>query len=157
MLELELPDGPLLTVRMTSIAEFVAGDVVAVEIDPQPGLCLSGTCRRCALTAGRRALRGRGVFCDTSGQAHDPAGPMRAARGHCERESLMSIGIWQVVLILVIVLILFGAGKLPKVMGDVAKGVKNFKTGMKDDDEDDKRGDRVRRCRRAGGGSPSRR
>jgi sec-independent protein translocase protein TatA len=51
----------------------------------------------------------------------------------------MSIGIWQVVLILLIVLILFGAGKLPKVMGDVAKGVKSFKAGMKDDDEDDKR------------------
>jgi sec-independent protein translocase protein TatA len=47
----------------------------------------------------------------------------------------MSIGIWQVVLILVIVLILFGAGKLPKVMGDVASGVKNFKKGMKDEDE----------------------
>ena len=51
----------------------------------------------------------------------------------------MSIGIWQVVLILLIVLILFGAGKLPKVMGDVAKGVKNFKSGLKDDDEDDKK------------------
>jgi sec-independent protein translocase protein TatA len=51
----------------------------------------------------------------------------------------MSIGIWQVVLILLIVLILFGAGKLPKVMGDVAKGVKSFKAGMKDDDEDEKR------------------
>lgn len=47
----------------------------------------------------------------------------------------MSIGIWQVVLILVIVLIIFGAGKLPKVMGDVAKGVKNFKSGLKDEDE----------------------
>lgn len=47
----------------------------------------------------------------------------------------MSIGIWQVVLILLIVLILFGAGKLPKVMGDVAKGVKNFKAGMKDDED----------------------
>ena len=35
----------------------------------------------------------------------------------------MSIGIWQIVLILVIVLILFGAGKLPRVMGDVARGV----------------------------------
>jgi sec-independent protein translocase protein TatA len=51
----------------------------------------------------------------------------------------MSIGIWQVVLILLIVLILFGAGKLPKVMGDVAKGVKNFKSGLKDDDEEDER------------------
>ncbi len=50
----------------------------------------------------------------------------------------MSIGIWQVVLILLIVLILFGAGKLPKVMGDVAKGVKSFKAGMRDDDEDEK-------------------
>jgi sec-independent protein translocase protein TatA len=47
----------------------------------------------------------------------------------------MSIGIWQVVLVLLIVLILFGAGKLPKVMGDVAKGVKNFKSGLKDEDE----------------------
>ena len=51
----------------------------------------------------------------------------------------MSIGIWQVVLVLLIVLILFGAGKLPKVMGDVAKGVKNFKAGMRDDDEEDKK------------------
>ena len=50
----------------------------------------------------------------------------------------MSIGIWQVVLVLVIVLILFGAGKLPKVMGDVAKGVKNFKSGLKDEDEEHK-------------------
>jgi sec-independent protein translocase protein TatA len=49
----------------------------------------------------------------------------------------MSIGIWQVVLILLIVLILFGAGKLPKVMGDVAKGVKNFKSGLKDEDDDE--------------------
>jgi len=49
----------------------------------------------------------------------------------------MGIGVWQVVLILLVVLIIFGAGKLPKVMGDVAKGVKNFKEGMKDDDKGD--------------------
>jgi sec-independent protein translocase protein TatA len=48
----------------------------------------------------------------------------------------MSIGIWQVVLILLIVLIIFGAGKLPKVMGDVAKGVKSFKAGLKDEDDE---------------------
>lgn len=45
----------------------------------------------------------------------------------------MGIGIWQVVLILAIVLILFGAGKLPRVMGDVAKGIKSFRTGMKEE------------------------
>jgi len=48
-----------------------------------------------------------------------------------------SIGIWQVILVLAIVLIIFGAGKLPRVMGDVAKGVKNFKQGMKDEDSSD--------------------
>lgn len=47
----------------------------------------------------------------------------------------MSIGVWQVILILVIVLIIFGAGKLPRVMGDVAKGIKNFKSGMADPDK----------------------
>jgi sec-independent protein translocase protein TatA len=41
---------------------------------------------------------------------------------------------WLVVL--AIILILFGAGKLPRVMGDFAKGIKNFKAGMKDDDDD---------------------
>ncbi len=49
----------------------------------------------------------------------------------------MSIGIWQVILILVIVLIVFGAGKLPRVMGDVAKGIKSFKAGMAEPDKDD--------------------
>ena len=45
----------------------------------------------------------------------------------------MSIGVPEVIGILVIVLILFGAGKLPRVMGDLAKGIKNFKAGMKDE------------------------
>ncbi|MBP2229494.1 sec-independent protein translocase protein TatA [Azospirillum agricola] len=40
---------------------------------------------------------------------------------------------WMVVLVLV--LLLFGAGKLPSVMGDLAKGVKSFKSGLKDEDE----------------------
>ncbi len=49
----------------------------------------------------------------------------------------MSIGIWQIVLILVIILILFGAGKIPRVMGDVAKGIKSFKAGMKEEEMND--------------------
>ena len=44
----------------------------------------------------------------------------------------MSIGIWQVILVLAIILILFGAGKLPRVMGDLAKGIKNFREGMQE-------------------------
>ncbi|MBT4768933.1 MAG: twin-arginine translocase TatA/TatE family subunit [Rhodospirillaceae bacterium] len=49
----------------------------------------------------------------------------------------MSVGPWQIILILVIVLIIFGAGKLPRVMGDIAKGVKNFKSGLKDEESGD--------------------
>jgi sec-independent protein translocase protein TatA len=45
----------------------------------------------------------------------------------------MSIMHWLVVL--AIVLVLFGAGKLPRVMGDFAKGIKAFKSGMKEEDE----------------------
>jgi len=48
----------------------------------------------------------------------------------------MSIGIWQLVLILVIILLIFGAGKLPKVMKDVGKGIKNFKDGLKEEDKE---------------------
>jgi sec-independent protein translocase protein TatA len=39
------------------------------------------------------------------------------------------------VVVLAIILIIFGAGKLPRVMGDFAKGIKAFKAGMKDEDE----------------------
>ncbi len=43
------------------------------------------------------------------------------------------IGMWEIILILVVVLIIFGAGKLPNVMGDLGKGLRSFKEGMKDD------------------------
>jgi sec-independent protein translocase protein TatA len=42
---------------------------------------------------------------------------------------------WMIVLL--IVLLLFGAGKLPRVMGDFAKGIKAFKAGMKDEEDDE--------------------
>ena len=45
----------------------------------------------------------------------------------------MSVGIWQVVLILAIVLVIFGAGKLPRAMGDIARGVKSFRSGLNED------------------------
>jgi sec-independent protein translocase protein TatA len=39
------------------------------------------------------------------------------------------------IVVLAIILILFGAGKLPRVMGDFAKGIKAFKAGMREEDE----------------------
>jgi sec-independent protein translocase protein TatA len=41
------------------------------------------------------------------------------------------------IVVLAIILILFGAGKMPRVMGDFAKGIKAFKAGMKEEDETD--------------------
>jgi sec-independent protein translocase protein TatA len=40
------------------------------------------------------------------------------------------------IVVLAIILILFGAGKLPRVMGDFAKGIKAFKAGMKEEEEE---------------------
>ncbi|HNQ92416.1 MAG TPA: twin-arginine translocase TatA/TatE family subunit [Alphaproteobacteria bacterium] len=45
----------------------------------------------------------------------------------------MSLGPWQILLILALAFLLFGAGKLPRLMGDVAEGIKAFKRGMKDE------------------------
>ena len=50
----------------------------------------------------------------------------------------MSIGIWQLVIILVIILLIFGAGKLPRVMDDIGKGIKSLKGGLKDDEDQKK-------------------
>ncbi len=50
----------------------------------------------------------------------------------------MGIGIWELVLILAIVLLVFGAGKLPKVMGDVGKGIRSLKDSLKGNGEQKK-------------------
>ena len=44
----------------------------------------------------------------------------------------MSIGFWQIALVVVLVVLLFGRGKISSLMGDVAKGIKSFKKGMSD-------------------------
>jgi sec-independent protein translocase protein TatA len=46
-----------------------------------------------------------------------------------------SFSMWHWLIVLAIVLLLFGRGKIPELMGDVAKGIKNFKKGMTDEDE----------------------
>ena len=48
----------------------------------------------------------------------------------------MSIGIWQLILILVIVLVIFGAGRLPRVMNDIGKGVRQLKKGLSEAEVD---------------------
>ena len=50
----------------------------------------------------------------------------------------MSIGFWQIAIVVILVVLLFGRGKISSLMGDVAKGIKIFKKGMATDltDED---------------------
>ena len=47
-----------------------------------------------------------------------------------------SFSMWHWLIVLAIVLLLFGRGKIPELMGDVAKGIKSFKKGMADDSDD---------------------
>ena len=49
----------------------------------------------------------------------------------------MSIGIWQIAIVVILVVLLFGRGKISSLMGDVAKGIKSFKKGMATDITDE--------------------
>jgi sec-independent protein translocase protein TatA len=46
-----------------------------------------------------------------------------------------SFSIWHWIIVLLLVMLLFGRGKISDLMGDVAKGIKTFKKGMADDEE----------------------
>ena len=49
----------------------------------------------------------------------------------------MSIGIWQIAIVVILVVLLFGRGKISSLMGDVANGIKSFKKGMASDVTDE--------------------
>ena len=49
----------------------------------------------------------------------------------------MSIGFWQIAVVVILVVLLFGRGKISSLMGDVAKGIKSFKKGMSTDVSDE--------------------
>ena len=49
----------------------------------------------------------------------------------------MSIGFWQIAVVVILVVLLFGRGKISSLMGDVAKGIKSFKKGMAQDPTED--------------------
>ncbi len=46
----------------------------------------------------------------------------------------MSIGFWQIAIVVLLLVVLFGRGKISELMGDVARGIKSFKSGMQDDE-----------------------
>lgn len=62
----------------------------------------------------------------------------RQARGAIELEKCtMGLGFWQILLIVLLLVLLFGRGKISDLMGDMAKGIKSFKSGLSDEDDDE--------------------
>ncbi len=51
---------------------------------------------------------------------------------------------WHILIVLVVVLLLFGTGKLSGLMGDAAKGIKAFKDGLKDEPDSEKKTETVK-------------
>ena len=49
----------------------------------------------------------------------------------------MGISFWQIAIVVILVVLLFGRGKISSLMGDVAKGIKSFKKGMSSDITED--------------------
>jgi sec-independent protein translocase protein TatA len=46
----------------------------------------------------------------------------------------MGPSIWQILIVIVVIMLLFGANRFPRIMEDLAKGIKAFKSGLKDED-----------------------
>lgn len=54
----------------------------------------------------------------------------------------MSPSIWQILIVVLLVFLFFGARRLPNIMEDVAKGIKSFKRGLNDDDQSQNNNDK---------------
>lgn len=47
----------------------------------------------------------------------------------------MGLNMWQILLVLLIVVLLFGRGRIPALMGDIASGIRSFKQGLQDEEQ----------------------
>lgn len=48
----------------------------------------------------------------------------------------MGVSVWQIIIVAILIVLLFGRGKISDLMGDVAKGITSFRKGLKDGDSD---------------------
>lgn len=66
-----------------------------------------------------------------------------------------SLSIWHWIVVIAVVLLLFGRGKISDLMGDVAQGIKSFKKGLQDDDKTAEKPEPVKSLDHAGGANPA--
>jgi sec-independent protein translocase protein TatA len=65
-----------------------------------------------------------------------PRAPRAACSKRCGKEQDMgSFSLWHWIVVILVVVLLFGRGKVSELMGDFAKGIKSFKKGMADDEQ----------------------
>ena len=50
---------------------------------------------------------------------------------------IFGLGVWEILIIVFVILLLFGGAKIPELMKGLGKGVKSFKEGLKDDEKED--------------------
>jgi sec-independent protein translocase protein TatA len=48
----------------------------------------------------------------------------------------MGLSVWQILIVVLLLVLLFGRGKISELMGDMAKGIKSFKKGMAEDPDE---------------------
>lgn len=51
---------------------------------------------------------------------------------------VFNLGIWEIILIVLVILLIFGGKKIPELMRGIGKGINNFKKGVKGEDDIDK-------------------
>jgi sec-independent protein translocase protein TatA len=66
-----------------------------------------------------------------------------------------SLSIWHWLVVIVVVLLLFGRGKISDLMGDVAQGIKSFKKGLQDDDKTAEKTEPVKSIEHPGAANPA--
>jgi sec-independent protein translocase protein TatA len=71
-----------------------------------------------------------------------------ADSGDVRKPPIMSVGPWQIIIIVLIVLLLFGAGRLSEIGKGLGEGIKNFKKGISGDEEDEGEDEEEERARK---------
>ena len=130
--DIDLEELGLLTPRVRMIDRKPLSKVAFRLVDAP--ICVSGPHRRKCVTSGAPSYN----FVASSVLKPNAKAHRSSLRENVrERFAMGSFSIWHWLIVLVVVLLVFGRGKIPELMGDMAKGIKSFKKGMSTTKADD--------------------